>query len=820
MFTKHLYLSFGFLLIFNNSFCQNIPRKAWFGCKTIAVTDSLQKALKLPTQKGVLVIDVSDKSSTKVAGLQVNDVITNVNGIIITSPQTFADAPLRNFLENQPLIITIIRSGKIEKINGAAIAKEKEKNDSIEYTYATVPYQNGYLGAIISKPKKEVIPTLQKKLPAILFVQGYTCADMVDIPTNHPYKHLCDDLTKAGYIVMRVEKPGMGFSRNTPSCNEINYPQEVAAFEAALLALQKNNEVDANNIFIWGHSLGGIVAPSLTAKHKWVKGSIVYGTLAQVWGEYYVKMIREQGKGFGKNPLDIEQAIRAARIIIQKTHIEKQSISKTAKDAPWLVPYLKEDFGWNTKTEQLNTRSLAYFQTLDATNTMANWAASNCHVLSMFGEADMEVLDSAGAQDIANTVNLYFPKKATYFKMAGSDHSFGKFGTMADGYTARALTNYSTLVREKYNPEIAMATNAWIQNILDTTISFQKRLKLLINPFEWKKLNTDAYKGKQDDIFFADAKNGWYGNGSGKIYRTTDSGTNWQKVMDKEGFYVRCLAFLDSLHGFVGNVGTDYFPGVTDTTCMLETVDGGISWKPVTAIEGPYPKGLCAFDVYKKLTINAGNPNYVNTIRAAGRVGGPAFLLTSTNNGKTWKSENLTSQTAMIFDIKFVSEKVGFICGASNEETEKSNALILKTIDGGTTWKKVYQSNRPFELTWKCSFPSEKVGYVTIQNYNTDEATAQRYIAKTTDGGDTWQELPLDKDLAVRQFGVLFANEKLGWVGTTTGGYQTRDGGATWLKTNLGKYTNKFRIMPTPTGKKVVGIGAEVWQLQLPFSSF
>ncbi|MFZ1564721.1 hypothetical protein, partial [Sphingorhabdus sp.] len=41
-------------------------------------------------------------------------------------------------------------------------------------------------------------------------------------------------------------------------------------------------------------------------------------------------------------------------------------------------------------------------------------------------------------------------------------------------------------------------------------------------PQGWRKLPTVPYKGKQDDISFVDVEHGWYGNGEGKLYRTTD----------------------------------------------------------------------------------------------------------------------------------------------------------------------------------------------------------------------------------------------------------------------------------------------------------
>ncbi len=93
----------------------------------------------------------------------------------------------------------------------------------------------------------------------------------------------------------------------------------------------------------------------------------------------------------------------------------------------------------------------------------------------------------------------------------------------------------------------------------------------------------------------------------------------------------------------------------------------------------------------------------------------------------------------MLFDVKMFNKKEGFACAASSDDMEKSNAVILKTIDGGKSWKKVYQSKRPFECTWKASFPSKKVGYVTIQSYNEDPKVTQQHIAKTTDGGKTWK---------------------------------------------------------------------------------
>ena len=93
----------------------------------------------------------------------------------------------------------------------------------------------------------------------------------------------------------------------------------------------------------------------------------------------------------------------------------------------------------------------------------------------------------------------------------------------------------------------------------------------------WKKLPTVPYKGKQDDISFVDALNGWYGNGEGKLYRTSDGGESWAKVWDQPGTFIRALGFVDDKTGYLGNVGTDYYPGVTDKNPLYKTTDGGVT---------------------------------------------------------------------------------------------------------------------------------------------------------------------------------------------------------------------------------------------------
>jgi photosystem II stability/assembly factor-like uncharacterized protein/pimeloyl-ACP methyl ester carboxylesterase len=331
---------------------------------------------------------------------------------------------------------------------------------------------------------------------------------------------------------------------------------------------------------------------------------------------------------------------------------------------------------------------------------------------------------------------------------------------------------------------------------------------------KWTKLKTERYPGKQDDIFFVSPTTGWYVNGAGKIFKTTDAGATWTLKLHKPGTYFRCLAFVDDKIGFAGNIGPDYFPNVTDTVPLYQTADGGDTWTPVTTIDGPAIVGLCALEVVKTPFVNAGNLDHKIRIVGVGRVGGPSAGIYSDDLGKTWQRMSLPPSCAMAFDVHFFDNTHGVIASATSTDVQSSKALILTTEDGGTTWREAFTGSREFELTWKISFPSRNVGYVTIQSYNPDPSASQRFIAKTTDGGKTWAEIPLVDDAKVRQFGIAFVDDNIGWVGAMPHGFGTTDGGKTWSNVDFGNAVNKIRILRDPAGTFLHAIGGDVHTLK------
>jgi len=104
---------------------------------------------------------------------------------------------------------------------------------------------------------------------------------------------------------------------------------------------------------------------------------------------------------------------------------------------------------------------------------------------------------------------------------------------------------------------------------------------------------------------------------------------------------------------------------------------------------------------------------------------------------------------------------------------------------------------------------------VTIKNYDPDPDSKARFVAKTSDGGRSWSEIPLVVDQAVREFGIAFLDERVGWVGAMPSGFETRDGGATWQPVNFGNAVNKIRIVREKERATLFALGVELWKLDL-----
>lgn len=765
-----------------------LSRTAWLGARVEPSEVNGQFAVKIVEPIG---------GTSKALNMQAGDYLLAINGTAVNDYPQFA-SELRKYKGGETANLKVVRGKKEMTLKGTFTGKPYETDDNAEVIYDAVDFRGGKLRVIINKPNK------QGKLPAMLLVPGYTCSSIDNLDATHPYKRIVDAFVDAGFVTVRVEKSGLGDSQNTPACESCSLTDEIENFEAGLLKLFSLPYVDREKVVIFGHSMGGIVAPALSAKHN-VAGVIVFGTTAKSWFEYQLEMYRVQNLLAEMDPLEYEQSVREQYELNYRFFVQKESLAELAKDTA-MDRALRTTWEYDGQG-RIFSRNAEYWRQIQDMPLLENWKNTSAKVLVEFGESDFQAFSKADHEQLVYTVNHYHPGNAQLKTFPLTDHYFAKSGTMKEAYEKFTTGQYQTLF-EEYNPEVGNVSTAWAKQVVEGSLP-KSEVK-----YAWNKLNTEAYQGKQDDIVFVNRNKGWYVNGYGNIYHTQDGGAKWTKQLEKKGTFFRCISFVDENIGFAGTVGTEYFPNVTDTIPLYGTKDGGKTWAPVE-YKGPYVKGLCALDVVKEQFIDRGNIGYKTHIYGVGRVGAPANWMYSGDDGKSWVSKSMDEDCKMLFDIKMLDKETGFACAATSEDIAQSHALILKTTDGGKSWRKVYESTRPFETTWKASFPSREVGYVTIQSYNPDTNVKQQRVAKTTDGGETWVELPLVEDAGAREFGVGFFTPDHGFVGTMNNGFETKDGGKTWEKVDLGRACNKIRVYNDEQGSYGYAIGVNVYKWEI-----
>jgi photosystem II stability/assembly factor-like uncharacterized protein len=310
--------------------------------------------------------------------------------------------------------------------------------------------------------------------------------------------------------------------------------------------------------------------------------------------------------------------------------------------------------------------------------------------------------------------------------------------------------------------------------------------------------NTPSTPNRFDDVYFINPNQGWlvdpidgYPKAYAKVYETKDGGVTWTKMHDSMDTYLRCVGFIDSIHGFIGDICLLF--GGNDTNPMYYTSDGGKTLTPVN-FPSPKPKGICGISV-----VNS------SVVYAYGRYVGPSVLAKTTDAGKTWKTYDMSPYASTgLIDGWFWSKDTGFVVGQNG-----ANSVILHTNDGGATWQTVYQATRnDTDHVWKIFFPSRNIGYGSIEYTGVNHGfpgsgVYNTYFVKTIDGGKTWTEHPFIPNYD--EEGCGFINDSVGWIGGWTGmSYITKNGGNTWaLDSSFGvssvpytqplPYINRFR---------------------------
>jgi len=441
---KKIVLTINLLIIFSiilNSMAlanNELKKRGFLGVVVTDTGEKIQKEHGLSSKEGVLIQKILPGSTASEGDIKEKDIILEINKTKITNTNQFLGL-MSSFQAGNTLEIIVLRVNKTITVNTVLKPMPKETSSDFDIIYTSLVVDDTNLRVIITKPYGD------KKYPAILFIPGLSCIS-VDYPFvfyPNPYKSILYELTKKGFVTMRVEKSGMGDSGGI-SCREVDFNTETKGFRKGLEQLKNYDFVDKNNVFIFGHSMGGVMAPVI-AKEIPVKGVIVFGTVAKIWTEYETENTRRQEELVkNRDFVEIEKFLREKEQFLCHFYLGKHSPEEIMEKYPNLGKFFED------KTH-LYGRHYKFFHQLYDLNLSEEWKNTDSNVLAIWGEADF--VSSRGDHElIANIVNSYHPGKGTYLQMKNIDHAFHQVSSMEKSFNQTYEKDFNNeIINEIYN---------------------------------------------------------------------------------------------------------------------------------------------------------------------------------------------------------------------------------------------------------------------------------------------------------------------------------------------------------------------------------
>ncbi|MFT5165688.1 MAG: photosystem II stability/assembly factor-like uncharacterized protein [Saprospiraceae bacterium] len=228
---------------------------------------------------------------------------------------------------------------------------------------------------------------------------------------------------------------------------------------------------------------------------------------------------------------------------------------------------------------------------------------------------------------------------------------------------------------------------------------------------------------------------------------------------------------------------------------VWKTSDGGRHWENIS--DGYFGGSVGA------IAVSESDPNVIyaggGEVTVRGNVSSGYGIWKTEDAGKTWKQMGL-KDSRHLSRIRIHPKDHNIVYASSMGNLYKANEErgVYKSTDGGNNWKKVLYINEEVGVADLCLDPNNhRIMYATSWRikrtpYDLSSGGEGSKIFKSTDSGETWEDITYNKGLpkgtrGISGITVSPANSDRLWtiIESKEGGvFRSDDAGATWIKVN------------------------------------
>jgi hypothetical protein len=414
-------------------------------CASSAHADAHRKASLLPRHAvlgagaaeadgGIQINVIVPGSAAEHAGLRVADIVTRIGDTPVRTPAEFV-ARVKAQVGGKAVDFEVLRNGAALKVPVIPAGAPNEMDPAVETLYDSISVDGSLRRTLITLPAH-----VKGTHPAVLVVGGIGCYS-IDIASDREdaYMRLTRDLGRRGVVAMRLEKSGVGDSHGPP-CMTVDLLTEMHSYQVALDALLHDPNVDPKHVYIFGHSIGTLIAPRIVEGRS-IAGIILAEGVGRNWIEYELANLRRQFELAGEPPDKTDALMRTKEVCMHRLLVEKLSESDIERSEP------------ACKDMNAYPAPASYLQQAAAFNVAEPWLKLSVPVLAIYGTADF-ITTQADHQRIVDIVNAARPGTATLALVAGMDHHLDSAGTPQQAYDLRVKQHGAAPYQEEFSKTI------------------------------------------------------------------------------------------------------------------------------------------------------------------------------------------------------------------------------------------------------------------------------------------------------------------------------------------------------------------------------